>query len=157
MFGSIIVPTYRRFDEPEAPDPLVYVVADEKGEIGAIRRPRRDFDYGRWAFEELDLGGIRTRQVSGEATSLVIAADKNLPRERFFRLAMDVAEKSGRGRLWIQVWGVHPYPLQIPIDLGDEDLLRRVEDCGSLQDIVDRLCEPPVHGAMRKETRKPEN
>jgi hypothetical protein len=157
MFGSIIVPTYSCFDEPEAPSPLVYVVTDKEGEIEAIRRPRRDSNYGRWAFEELDRGVIRTQQASAEHIFLVIAADKNLRRDRFIQLAKDLAQKSGRGQVWIQVWGVHPDPIQIPIELGDEALLRSFEDCENLQHIVDRLCEIPVQDATSQSGREQTN
>ena len=150
MFGSIVVPTYRGFDEPQAPDPLLYVVTDKTGEIAAFRRPLREPNYGRWAYDEVDSGVTRAEQASAEHCSLVIAADKNLRRDQFLRLAKELAEKGGRGQVWIQVWGVHPYPLQIPFELGEEALLSRFEDCETLQNIVDQLCEARVRNASPK-------
>jgi hypothetical protein len=105
----------------------------------------------------LDPRVILTEQHSGQEVSFVIAADKNLGRDRFLRLATYVAEKSGIDRLWIQVWGVHPYPLQIPIDLGDQDTMSGLEACQDLQEIVDHLCEVPFQDAVSKRTREPVN
>ena len=55
------------------------------------------------------------------------------------------------------MWGVHPYPLQIPIELEDEALLRGFEDCENLQDIVDRLYQIRVRDARSQSGREQTN
>lgn len=138
MFGSITVPTYHGFGEPEALEPLVFVVTGLDGEIVAVRRPNRDL--GRWGFDEIDLQSINAAPAGGASPTLVIAADKSLGISRFLHVLETVRERTSRSKVWIQVWGVHPYPLQIHLDISDFSVLRTsLKTCQNLQEVIDYL------------------
>ncbi|MCH7227920.1 hypothetical protein [Haloferula sp. A504] len=142
MFGSIVVPHFPRLDAPEAPSPSLYVISDKQGKLAAIRRLS---DESRsWEFEELDRTSLKLLTEADKSLSVIIAADKGLPRDRFFALLDEVFESSGQDTVWIQVWGVHPYALQIPIQREHAPADGPLMDCNNLQDIVDYLANLPT-------------
>ena len=143
MFGSIVVPTYPKYGEQEAPSPMIFIVTDKLGKIEAIRRPRPDL--GRWEFDELDSNSFKHGEGcnAGEDVAIVIVADKSLAKDRFLALLKTVREMTGRSKIWIQAWGVHPYPLQIPIETEDEKMEAAIKEGDCLQAIVNLLSHTP--------------
>ncbi len=137
LFGSIVVPHLLSPEEPEAPSPIVYVIGDHEGRVKTIRRPQPD--RGRWAFEEISRDPVGIEKVTEGEFSIVIVADKLLSAKKFSSLLFETQKMFSPAKLWLQVWGVHPYPLQIPIDIEVEKVMRDFGADALLQDIVNRL------------------
>lgn len=144
MFADNIVPSYPKFDEPEAPRPVIYFLADKSGGLVAARRERPDL--GPWRFEEIDLNLIHEVVAREKQASCVVVADKSLQSVRFQHLLRTIKDTVGAKVIWLRVWGAHPYPLEIEIDVTNlEELGRKLQGCNSLQEVVDRLStRPPV-------------
>ncbi|MEI6175699.1 MAG: hypothetical protein WCS43_02305 [Verrucomicrobiota bacterium] len=139
IFGSIVVPNYKRFNEPVAPSPSVYLITNMHGEIIHLRRHRPDI--GQWEFDELKVGDIASKK----GPSCVIVADKSLGKAEFIKTLRSFRTMTSQDKGWLQVWGAHPYPLQMPINTSDIDALEpKFNECQCLQDIVDFLTRPKV-------------
>lgn len=128
LFGSIVVPDFRGVTEPHCPEPFVYVIIDSNGSILHVRRPVEG--SGRWGFDEVPANSVE------DETSKVIVADKKLSMTSFFEVLAAIEQKFGTNHIWLQVWGVHPYPLQIPIDLKSPRFAELSHPEHSLQDFV---------------------
>ena len=149
MFGSIVVPNYQNIDEPVAPSPSVYLIANMHGEIIHIRRHRPDI--GPWEFDELKVGDIASKK----DPSCVIVADKSLGKAEFMKTLRSFRTMTSQDKGWIQVWGAHPYPLQILIDVSDINALEsKCNGSQCLQDIVDLLTQPK-HNAPTRSRKVP--
>ena len=79
----------------------------------------------------------------GKSPAFVIAADKDLGKVEFLATLKSFRKITAQKRVWIQVWGVHPYPLQLPLDVGEaDDMEAKFKECRKLQEIVDYLIKP---------------
>ena len=137
MFGSIVVPNHTKSGEPTAPSPSVYLITNMHGEIIHFRRHRPDI--GQWEFDEVKIGDIASKK----GPSCVIVADKSLGKGEFLTTVRSFRKIASQDNIWIQVWGVHPYPLQMPLDVRDIDALEdKFSECQHLQEIVDLLAQP---------------
>lgn len=111
------------------------------GKIVHLRRHRRD--RGLWKFDEVKVSDISSNEKAETATAFVIAADKSLGKAEFMETLRAVGALTSQGKVWIQVWGVHPYALQIPLDISVMDELEaQFKTCQCLQDVVDCLTQP---------------
>jgi hypothetical protein len=136
MFGSIKVPKWPELNEPEAPSPIIYLIVNEGNDDVIIRKPIADLTS--WEYEEIET--TKARELSRSTNtpvSFVVVADREVPINRFIPLIKKIKNELGIQNVWLQVWGVHPYPLQIPInvDLIDSDAIGN--NINNLQKYVD--------------------
>ena len=73
-----------------------------------------------------------------ENPSIVLVAERGLSATKFYKTASEYVKLVDDEKIWLQVWGVHPYALQISTTM-DQLMEARFADCLTYQQIVNML------------------